>query len=264
MLTIIRWELSRRRWFMLWWCIGISVLITITVLAYLAFKGNIAEYNRDFSGITSSAGSFLGGTDFFSPVGYLSSQIYYILLPILVIIMAIVLVSGLLGKDESDLTVELTLARPVSRLQLLGSKAAVALIVFVVVCAFSFAVMQICMKIAGLDVPWQNVLLTHVLCFAFAGMFGAISFALMSFSRLTRPIASVVAIILSFGGYVISSMGGYLDFFKQAAKAFPYHYYDTTALLTGKVNTGLLIYIGVALAACIILASWGYRRRDIG
>jgi ABC-type transport system involved in multi-copper enzyme maturation permease subunit len=264
MMSIIRWELSRRRWFMLWWSVGVSALVALTVLAYLSFKGNVAAYNRDFSGITSSAGAFFGGSDFFSPVGYLSSQIYYILLPILLIIMAVVLVSSLLGKDESDLTVELTLARPVSRLRLLGSKAIVALLVFVVVGCVSFAVMMACIKVAGLDITWRYVLLTHTLCFAFAGMFGAISFGLMAMSRLTRPIANACAIVLSFGGYVISSMGSYVGGFKHLAKLFPYHYYNTTELLSGKVSTGLLLYLAATGIVCAVLAAWGYRRRDIG
>lgn len=264
MFSVIRWELLRRRWFMIWWSIGVSVLLAITVLAYLSFKGNVSQYNKDFSSITNSAGAFFGGTDFFSPIGYLSSQIYFIVLPILLIIMTVVLVSGLLNRDEADLTIELTLARPIGRLQLLGAKALVALAVLIVVCVVSFAVMVICIDIAGLSVAWQHVLLTHVICFAFAGMFGAISFALMALSRLTRPIASIVAIVLSFGGYVISSIGGYVDFFKQVAKALPYHYYNPTALLSGNVSNGLILYILATIILCVVLATWGYQRRDIG
>jgi ABC-2 type transport system permease protein len=264
MKAVVIWELLRRRGFMIYWSLGISVLVAVTVLAYLSFKSHISQINNDFSSLTNSAGSFFGGTDFFSPVGYLSSQIYFILLPILLIIMVVVLASGLMNRDENDLTVELTLARPISRLQLLGAKALAGLIVLIVVCAITYGVMELCVSIAGLDVKWQYVLLTHVLSFAFAGMFGVIAFALMAFSRLTRPIASVVAIVLSFGGYVISSMGGYLDIFKQIGKGFPYHYYDTAALLSGKVDRGLLVYIGIVVIVCVILACVGYRRRDIG
>lgn len=264
MLSIIRWELARRRWFMLWWSIGVSALIAMTVLAYIAFKGNIAQYNHDFSGLTSSAGAFFGSSDFFSPVGYLNSQIYYILLPILLIVMSITLVSGLLNRDESDLTVELTLARPISRLRLLLAKAVVGITVLAVVGVVSFGVMVACLKISGLDVPLKYVLLTHVVCFIFGGMFGAISFALMAASRLTRPVASAAAIVLGFGGYVVVSMGGYVDFIKHIAKAFPYHYYDPTSLLGGKLDSGLFIYMAVVFVLCVVASVWGYRQRDIG
>lgn len=264
MLPIIRWELARRRWFMFWWSIGVSALIMMTVLAYIAFKGNAEKYNHDFGSLTSSAGSFFGTSDFFSPVGYLSSQIYYILLPILLIIMSIVLVTGLLNRDESDLTVELTLARPISRLRLLSAKAFVAIASTAVVGVVSLIAMVVCMKISGLDVPLKNVLLTHVISFLFAGMFGAVAFALMAASRITRPIASTAAIVLSFGGYVVVSMGGYVDFFTHLAKAFPYHYYNTTDLLTGKVSSGLIVYMAIVFIVCIGFSAWGYRRRDIG
>ena len=236
----------------------------MTVLAYIAFKDSVSKYDSAFSNISSSAGTFFGGSDFFSPVGYLSSQIYYILLPILLIIMSIVLVSSLLNKDESDLTVELTLARPVSRLRLLFAKAIVAKIILITVGIISFGVMALCMKISGLDVPLKDVLLAHVVCFVFCSMFGAISFALMATSRLTRPVASTAAILLSFGGYVVSSMGAYVDFFKHVAKGFPYHYYNTADLLAGKLDNGLVIYVLTVFVVCIALSIWGYRQRDIG
>lgn len=264
MVPIIRWELSRRRSFVIWWSVGTSALIAITVLAYLSFKNDIPEFSKSMSDLTDSLGTFFGGTDFFSPIGYLSSQIYYMLLPILLIVMAVVLVSGILSRDESDLTIELTLARPVSRLRVIAAKAVAALIIMGIVCAVTYGVMALCVAISGLDVEPMNVLLTHLLCFAFATMFGAISFALVAFSRVTRPIASAVAITLGVGGYVIASLGGYMDFFKQLAKAFPYHYYNTMDLLVGKVDTGLLVYIGVAFTVCIVLSIVGYRRRDIG
>ena len=74
--AVIIWELKRRRWFIVWWTIGIASLIAITVLAYKAIGHDAAKLNSTFDSISSSAGGFFGGSDFFSPIGYLSSQIY--------------------------------------------------------------------------------------------------------------------------------------------------------------------------------------------
>jgi ABC-2 type transport system permease protein len=265
MKNVFLWELLRRKMFTIWWSVGISGLIAMTVLSYLALKGQVNQLDKAVSSFTSSGvGSFFGGSDFFSPIGYLSSQIYFILLPLMIIIMVITLASSLMKRDESDLTVELVLSRPVSRTQVLFGKALAGIVIVAVTGIVSYGVMVACVAIAGLSINQNDLFLTHALSFLFAGSFGAIAFALIAFSRFTRGIASVVAILLSLGGYVVSSLSGFVNGLQPVAKALPYHYFNTVDLLSGTVDRGLIIYlVGIYIVAGIVM--WiGYVRRDIG
>ena len=264
MIAVITWELKRRRLFIFWWTIGIAGLIAITVLAYKAIGHDASQLNNSFNSISSSAGGFFGGSDFFSPIGYLSSQIYYILLPILVIIMAVVLAAGLMNRDENDTTVEYTLARAINRRQLVCAKGIVGLVVIASVCLLTYIVTIATVHIAGISVNQTNLLTTHLLSFAFSASYGAIAFALMAASQLTRKIASSAAIVLAFGGYVVSSLAGLVHWIQAPARFMPYHYYDTVALLKGSVAHGLLVYLLGVLALCVCITSLGYERRDIG
>lgn len=264
MIAVYLWELMRRKAFTFWWTIGVTGLISLTILSYLSIKNKADEFNQAFDSITASAGSFLGGTDFFSPVGYLSSQIYYILLPLLLIIMTMTLVSSLMSKDENDRTVELTLARSISRRQLLLAKALSGMTIVGFIAAISYAVTVITVAIAGIDINQGNLLLTHILCFAFSASFGVIGFALIAMSRQTRRAAGIVVIVISFGGYVITSLAGFVDGLRGLAKALPYHYYNTADLLEGTVDKGLIIYLLAILVIGIIVSIVGYNRRDIG
>lgn len=262
--AVIMWELKRRRWFIMWWTIGIASLIAITVLAYKAIGHDAKQLNSTFDSISSSAGGFFGGSDFFSPIGYMSSQIYYILLPILVIIMATTLASSLMNRDENDSTVEYTLARAVSRRQLLLAKAIVGLLATVTVGILTYGVTVATVGIADIKIDQAALLMTHLLSFAFAMSFGIIAFALMALSQLTRKVAASVAITLAFGGYVISSLASLVHWLETPAKFMPYHYYDTVGLLNGHIKNGLVMYlIGVVIVA-IIIAAAGYNNRDIG
>lgn len=264
MKAVIAWELKRRRWFILWWIIGIASLIAVTVLAYKAIGHDASQLNSAFDSISSSAGGFFGGSDFFSPIGYMSSQIYYILLPILVIIMATTLAASLMNRDENDGTVEYTLARAVSRRQLLCAKAIVWFIVIAAVCVLTYAVTAATVGIADIKIDHIDLLVTHLLAFAFSATFGMIAFALMAASQLTRKAATSVAIVLAFGGYVVSSLAGLVHWLETPAKFLPYHYYDTVDLLGGHIESGLVVYlVGVTVVAAIIAAA-GYTRRDIG
>lgn len=264
MISVLLWELKRRRWFMLWWALGVSLLVGVTNISYLAIDEQAQQLDDAFAGLTESAGGFFGGTDFFSPVGYLSSQVYYILLPLLLIIMISTLVSSLMAKDENDTTVELTLARPLSRYRLLLAKALAALGVTVVVGFVSYTVAVVTVFAADIDINQGYLALTHALSFAFAASFGVISFTLIAASRVTRKFATVAAIVISFGGYIIDSLAGFVSQLEGVAKAMPYHYYDTAEMLTGTVDKGLIIYLVGVLLVGIIVSVIGYGRRDIG
>ncbi len=264
MKAVVLWELKRRRLFVLWWTLGIASLVVITVLAYKAIGHDANQLNATFDSISSSAGGFFGGSDFFSPIGYMSSQIYYILLPILVIIMAATLASGLMNRDENDTTVEYTLARSISRQQLLYSKAFVWLFVIAAICLFTYIFTIVSVQIADIKINQGDLILTHLLSFAFSASFGLIAFALMAASQLTRKIANSVAIVLAFGGYTISSLAGLVHWLKTPAKFMPYHYYDTVGLLNGHIDRGLVIYLIGTVVVATVIATVGYTRRDIG
>ena len=264
MMPTYTWELLRRKWFTFWWSVGISALIGVTVAAWLAIKSQAAEFDKTFSAISSSAGSFFCGSDFFSPIGYLSSQIYYILMPLMVIILAITLASSLMSKDETDATIELTLARPVSRNKVLLGKVLAGLTIVLIVCAVSYVVAAVGVQLVGLHISQKDLLLTHLLSFAFSASFGAITFALIAASRILRPVAAIAATVLSFGGYIISSLSGFVSGLKPFASALPFHYYNTVNLLSGKVSTGLVVYLVIAFVLSGLVMWFGYNRRDIG
>lgn len=196
MFKIISWELSRRKGYIFWWTVGISLLTAANVLSYLAIKDQTAQLNQAMGGMTDSLGGFFGSNDFFSPVGYLSSQIYYIMLPILLIIMVINLASSLMNKVESDGTIELDLSQPMSRSKLLLGKLVSAIIILGIVAVISFFVVYLCAKIAGLNIDAFNLLSTHLLTFAFSASFGMVSFSLMAMSNITKKIANIVAIVI--------------------------------------------------------------------
>lgn len=264
MWSVISWELKRRRFFIFWWIIGITSLILMTVLAYKAIGQDSKQLNATFNGLASSAGGFFGGSDFFSPIGYLSSQVYYILLPILVIIMSSSLASSLMNRDENDNTVEYTLARPVSRLQLLSSKLIVWFAVVAIVCGITSIASVTAVHIAGINIKQTDLLITHALSFAFSASFGLIALSLMAVSRATRRIATSLAMVLAFGGYIVASLAGLVHWFRIPAKVMPYHYYDTVGLLGGHIDSGLLVYVIGTVIVTVIIAVIGYTRRDIG
>lgn len=263
MLAVVRTGLRRRKMYVSLWGLGIVVLTAFTVLAYGAVKSQADQLNQAFDSLTTNAGSFFGTSDMFSPVGYLNSQLFYIVLPLLFIILGVTLTSSLTFKEERGHTLELLLARPISRAHLLLAKIITAVAVFAVLGVATLVTTVVCDAIVGLAVPAGYVALATLLMTLFAGAFGAVAFALYTASQKSGRAAAAVAILLSLGGYIVTSIAGLVDQLGWLAKIFPYHYYNPGEILQGHVASGLIIYIVCMYLVSLVVAMAGFARRDI-
>ncbi len=264
MKAMIIWELTRRRIALMWWAIGIAALVALTVVAYVTVQDQAAELEKAFGSISSGASSFVGTTDLFSPTGYLNSNLYYITLPILYIILVLNLSSSLMNKEESDTTLELLLSRPISRTRVLAAKSIAAMIAVVVIGSVATITAVVCAKLIAMNISMAGLLLVNAATILFAASFGAISYTMSAASQFTRRFATLAAILLSFGGYIVTSLAGNVSWLEIPAKLLPYHYFDTTQLMEGSIPLGLVIYIVGIFGLAKLISYIGFRRRDIG
>ena len=186
MYAIIRWTIWQRRWSIMWWCVGMVSLIALTLLLYPSIRDQAAQLNKSFGGLSSSTLDLFGGMDFFSPVGYLNSQLLYFTVPLVLAILAIGLGTSLIGREESGGTLEALLARPVSRGKLLAAKAiAGMLIVFMVTFVVSAVTVVLC-KVVNMDIPLGYVAEACFACFMLVLTFGATAFLLAATGRASN------------------------------------------------------------------------------
>lgn len=265
-IAIIKGELLRRRWTTIWWITGIAAFITLTLAVYPTFRNQSAQIDQSLQQIPKSAKSLITDTsDFLSPVGYLSSQVYYLLLPLLFSILAIALGSSLIAREEQRHTIELLLARPVSRAKLLLGKAAAGLIVLVRVGAATAAISVLEVWIIKFDgVHLADILLVTLMSLILALLFGAVAFTLTATGSLGRGASIGVAVLLGLGGYIISSLEKTVTWLRWPAKFLPFHYYHPADILNGHFTGWEALGMLAVAGALIALATVAFRRRDIG
>jgi ABC-type transport system involved in multi-copper enzyme maturation permease subunit len=91
---------------------------------------------------------------------------------------------------------------------------------------------------------------------------GAIAFLLAATGR-ARSAAIGAAALVGFGGYLISSLAGTVHWLKGPAKAFPFDYFQSEAILRGTYHwVNCLFFVAVAVV-CGILSYVAFRRRDL-
>ncbi len=264
MRPIIRWTFWQRRWSTFGWSLGVCGFILLNMVFYPSFKDSGEQLAKTFQDLPPAAVQLFGGsTDFFSPIGFLNSQIFFLMLPLLLTMLAVSLGASLIARDEQDGTLETLLARPVSRGGVMAGKVIAGSVSLGIVALCALATVAVTTKLVGLDeVSTAAIAGASLNSFLLAYCTGAVAFLLAATGR-ARSAAIGVAALVGFGGYLISSLSGTVHWLKGPAKAFPFDYFQSEAILRGTYHwVNALFFVGVALA-CGILAYIAFRRRDL-
>ncbi|MDQ5913889.1 MAG: beta-exotoxin transport system permease protein [Patescibacteria group bacterium] len=263
MKSIIKWTLRQRRTSTLWWCFAVASFIFINMIFYPSFKDQAAQLQQSFSNIPDSVLQLIGGsTDFFSPVGYLNGQIFFIMLPLLLGILSISLGSKLIATEEQDKTIESILARPISRSKLLLGKALAGITILGLATVAALVSTTLLAKVVGLDVSTIAIFQATLACFLLCLSFGAVAFALTS-SGLSQSSSLGLTTIFAFGGYIIGSLSGTIKWLNTPSKLFSFTYYDSEEILRGTYNwNNIFFFITVVLISCFV-AWYFFRSRDL-
>ena len=261
---IIKWTFQLRRVSTIWWSIAVAAFIFINMVFYPTFKDQAAALEKSFANLPDAALQLFGGSaDFFSPVGFLNSQIFFLMLPLLLTVLAISLGSSLLAREEQEMTVELLLARPVSRSKLLAAKILTGIAILTIVALVATLTTAVCNKVYHVDVNTSYILLASFDCWLLSLATGAIAFVLTCTGR-ARGAAIGFAALIGIGGYLISSLSGTVDWLKTPSKALPFHYYQPEAILRGTIDWAQMLFPLAIIVVCGLLSFVAFRRRDIG
>lgn len=261
---LITWGLKQRRWFMIWWMVGIFALIFVNLIFYPSFRDQTAELEKTFSQLPDSVSSLISDTgDIFSPSGYLSSQVFYLLLPMMLGILSISLGASLIGREENDGTIELLLSRPISRTTLLRSKALIGIVIVVGVGLFGTITTVVMSTLVKLDVPSMNIFLTGLAAILLAVCFGAMALMITTLGRGARVASIAVAALFAFGGYILASLKSNVEWLKWPSKVFPFDYYHPGDILNGTFNWQNLWYMVGFLVLSAAISVVSFRRRDL-
>lgn len=264
-LSVIKWTLWQRRWSTFWWAIGIFGFIFLNIIFYPTFKDQAAELQQSFQSLPEAAVQLFGGsTDFFSPVGFLNSQIFFLMLPMLLSILAIGMGTSLIGREEQEGTLETLLARPILRSRLLLAKAKAGGIILAGVTLASLLTTIGLARLVGLtEVSALNMAAVTFACFMLALSVGAIAFLLTTTGRARGASLGITAFV-ALGGYLISSLAGTVSWLKIPSYFFPFHYYKSEEILRGTFHWVDILVFAAIIAVCGLISWLSFRRRDIG
>ena len=262
MFRLLLQELRFRRNAIIGWAIGISALPAM----YIGIYPQVAKDLEGLQSIMDLEIYQAMGISFGSFEEWFASTIINIV-PIIVAIYAVIDGTGTLAGEEEAGKLELVIALPIPRWQIVTVKAlalGISLFLILLLVAISTTIVffaiesQIETTLLWTDVFW-GLLYTWPLVMAV----GMISLFLGTFAprRRTAALISAVIILVSYFGSNLSSQVSTLE---SIQPLFLFHYLNATAdlFVTGPVTSDILVLLGVALVA-FILALEFFQWRDI-
>jgi ABC-2 type transport system permease protein len=206
----------------------------------------------------------LGFTDITSPEGYLGGTTYGLLGPVLSIIYATTLGSRAIAGEEESGRLELLLAHPVERWQVVLQRSAAMLVALVIAGAVLLLAMIAAAGPAQYDsIPTANLAAATVQLVLLAWLFGSLALAVGALSG-SRGLAIGMVALVGVATYFANTLGPSVDALAWSRDVSPFHYYSGGAPLREgwpALDAAVLAASSLLLTAVAML---GLERRDVG
>jgi ABC-2 type transport system permease protein len=256
----------RRRIALLWWCLGVVAAVSLVAVSYPAVRDN-SELDKTFQGLPPSVQAMLGldpANLLTSPVGYLDSQFYANLFPIVLLVFSIGLASWAIAGDEGAGTLELLLANPVSRLRLAVERAGFLVFMVALVTVVGLGALLLLAPPVGLT---NGLAAAHIVAATVATALMSLVFAAVAFaagaSTGNRSLAVSLASAAAVAGFVVEGLGAQVKLLEPLRDISPWHWLlHSQPLRNGWTLETWLLPLAVALVL-MAAGSLVFMRRDL-
>lgn len=245
------------------WSLGLSVYAILVVSIFptirdsAAFTAALEDYPDAIKELVGGEAGF----DLTSGPGFLGAELYYLVLPLLLAIVAIGYGAAFGAEQESGL-VDLILANPIRRRRLVLERALAIVVAVLALTSVVGVVVWISGGIVDLGIAIGNLIAGSVAIALLVVFHGMVALAVAAiFGR--RAVAVGFATVLFAAGYLLSVAGGLLDWLEPAKIFSPYHQATGSIPLANGWSAGHLLVLAIESLAVLAVAVVGFERRDL-
>jgi beta-exotoxin I transport system permease protein len=252
-----------RRSFM-WWSLGLAGYAVLIVGLWPTVRDNpaLAKLEESYPEELKAFFSF-GGFDISTASGFLGTELYSLMVPLLFIVAAIGAGARTIAGEEEQGTLDLLLANPISRRRLALEKAAALALELLGLALVLFATLAVAKTAAGMDVSVRNLAAATTSAFLLAVALGCIAFALGAATG-RRSLAIGLSAAAAVAAYLINGLAPLVDAFHSLRWLSPwYHYAAGDPLREGLSPGNAFVLVAIAGAAAVV-AVVAFDRRDVG
>ncbi len=253
---------DQRRSF-LWWSIGLLALTSLTVAFYPAFRDS-TEFDEIFEQMPEALGRIFAGefTDFTSPEGFLNSQLFVLVVPIMFIFFAVLGGSGAIAGEEGAGTLSLLLTSPMRRWRVVVEKFGAVVVATLALAFLLWVSLAVGAVVVDLDVSAPRLAAASLSTALLGIAFGAFALALGCITGV-RGTSAGAASAVAMAAYLLNALAPLADALTPLQKLSPFYYFIGADPLTNGLD---LLHVAVLLgltAAGLGVALVAFERRDL-
>lgn len=261
---ILLQALKMQRRSLLFWTIGLLLLMALYMALYPSIKDSAAELNAYIDKLPEALRSAFieEGLDYASPLGYVSSEIYSQMLPILFLFFSIGAGAAAVAGEEERGTLDVVLSTPIRRSRFLIEKFASLLAGLIFLCLVVIFSIYIASGFVDISVTLGQLTSATFMLFLLAANFGSFATFIGSLSG-SRGLAIGLTTAFAVLAFFLNTFSGVVSQFEKIKDFSPFYHYSNTNALVNGINWPsalLLIWITIGLVTLSIAA---FARRDL-
>jgi ABC-2 type transport system permease protein len=247
-----------------WWSLGLVGLTAMITAVYPSVRDNpqLNQLSQDYPEALKAFLAFGGQVDYVSAAGYLGTELFAFMVPLLLIVAAVGAGARAIAGEEEKGTLELLLANPISRRRLVLEKLGALAAELVALGAVLWAALAVAVRAAGMDVSLDHLTAATTDAVLLALGFGSIAL-LVGSATGRRGLAIGVTAAAAVAAYIISSLAALVDFLELARKASPFYHYAIADPLRQGLSAEHALFLVAVVAVAAVLAPFALERRDL-
>lgn len=257
--------LWRRRLSLMWWSLGVLGVDALLAIAYPTVRDN-SELDKTFAGLPPGVQAALGleAGAITSPAGYLNSQYFANILPILLLVFAIGLAAWSIGGDEGSGALELLLENPISRMRIALERAgavAAELAGLTLIAAVGLVMLA---PLTGLNhgLSLERIVEATIATGLLAASFAAIAFAVGAATG-SRGAAISAAATIAVALFMVEGLAEQVRVLRPLREASPWHWFLGSDPVRNGLQWEAWVLPLLTCAALVLAGSAVFVRRDL-
>jgi len=243
--------------------VGIALYCGVMVAFFPTIRGS-ESYAAALEDYPDALKELFGGDTGFeltTASGYLNAQLFSLVLPILLSIVAIG-AAAQLGAEEERGLVDLVLSNPIRRRRLVLERALGMGIIVFILSAVILATLGVVGAMVDLDLPFQNMLAATATTSLLVLLHGFLALAVAAGSGRRGPAVAAATVALAVG-YVLNALAALVDWMEPARFATPWHYATGNTPLVNGWSPESIVALAVPALAFVALSVMFFERRDL-
>ena len=247
----------------LWWSIGISALVIITMLFYPSFS-ETPELDEIFKDMPETITAMFVGefSEMTTPEGFLNSQLFFVLYPLLFLFFGIARGSSSISGEEEKGTLDLLMSYPIKRSMLVTQKFAAMVITILMLAIVLWLDVAIGVIATDMDISLWRVWEATLNCALLGVTFGTLALAL-SCAKSSRGLSAGLTSALGIGSYFLNALAPAVEPIEPFQRLSLFYYYIGADPVTNGLNLGHASVLVMITLASITTALITFERRDL-